>query len=269
MRMTTGTIAPVAVANFHEEGEYSPSFWFLDVFTKACMKSAAKKKASNKAVKDLSASYNKVKEFEGTRYTGMAVGRTHHWYYDKGDWKEKKVTSEKWELTYSTTKRRAGHAPEGSGVPVGTGYHWFILAHQYVEKLNANDYMTQMVGLKYKLSHKRAGKGSWSDSGTKQREHLIEILKSLISELERDPEQLTPIPLSVEYKNTLYQGTAVPVPTACEDGVCYNLDITLDQKHLGVMRYDGKKWKITELKPQGLVNAIGDQIFEWYQKKAA
>ena len=28
------------------------------------------------------------------------------------------------------TKRRAGHAPEGSGVPVGTEYHWYIVAHR-------------------------------------------------------------------------------------------------------------------------------------------
>jgi hypothetical protein len=30
-------------------------------------------------------------------------------------------------------------APEGSGVPVGTEYHWYVLAHQNVRKLNAND----------------------------------------------------------------------------------------------------------------------------------
>jgi len=218
--------------------------------------------------KDLSASYNKFKQFEGKRYTGMAVGRTHHWYYDKGDWKEKKVTPEKWELTYSTTKRRAGKAPEGSGVPVGTAYHWFILAHQFVEKLNANDYMTQMVGLKYKLSHRRAGKDSWSASGKTQRKHLIDILKSLIDELERQPEQLTPIPLSLEYKNKLYEGTAVPVPTACEEGACYHLDVTLNKKHIGVLRQTPKGWKITELKSTGLANAIGAQIQDWYAKAA-
>lgn len=217
---------------------------------------------------DPSASYNKAKTFEGKRYTGMKVGRTHHWYYDQGDWKEKKVSPEKWEITYSTTKRRAGRAPEGSGAPVGTGYHWFILAHQYVEKLNANDYMTQMIGLKYKLSHKRAGKNRWSASAASQRDHLIAILKCLIAELESDPEQLTPIPLRLEYKKKLYEGTAVPVPTACEDGACYDLDITLNQKHIGIIRRDGDRWKISELKSQGLANAIGREITEWYAKAA-
>ena len=218
--------------------------------------------------KDISASYNAAKEFEGKRYTGMKVGRTHHWYYDKGDWKEKKVTPEKWELTYSTTKRRAGKAPKGSGVPVGTGYHWFILAHQYVEKLNANDYITQMVGLKYKLAHKRANKDSWNANGIAQKKHLVEILKSLIAELEENPEQLTPIPLKVEYKDKLYEGTDMPVPTACENGACFDLDITLNKKHIGVMRRTAGKWKITELKNQGLTNAIGEQISDWYQKVA-
>src|SRR3954470_14131049 len=110
----------------------------------------SKKKAS------VADSYNRYKEYNGQEYRGMTIGRTHHWYYDRSDWKEKKVTPEKWEFAYSTTKRRAGRAPEESGAPVGTGYHWFILAHQYVEKLNANDYSTQMVGLKFKLAHKRA-----------------------------------------------------------------------------------------------------------------
>jgi len=77
----------------------------------------------------------------------MKVGRTHKWYYDKGEWKEKKLTPDKWQFTYNVTKRR-GNAPEGSGVPVGTEYHWYILANQSVKKLDANNYTTSMIGLK-------------------------------------------------------------------------------------------------------------------------
>ena len=76
------------------------------------------------ARRDLAASYNEFKQFEGHRYSGMEVGRTHSWYYDKGDWKETKITPDLWEISYGVTKRRKGHAPEGSGVPIGTGYHW-------------------------------------------------------------------------------------------------------------------------------------------------
>src|SRR6476659_11020953 len=97
---------------------------------------------------DISASYNKFKEFEGKQYVGMRVGRSHKWHYDKGEWREKKITPDLWEISYSVTKRRAGKAPEGSGVPTGTEYQWYILAHQNVKKLNANDYSTSMFGIK-------------------------------------------------------------------------------------------------------------------------
>src|SRR5215467_1990470 len=140
-----------------------------------------KKKAEEK---DLSTSYNAWKEFEGQQYTGMKIGGHHKWYYDKGEWKEKKVTPDKWEFTYAVTKRRAGHAPEGSGVPVGTQYHWYILAHQTATKLNANDYTTSMAGFKYKLSHKRTDKDKWNISDKTQKKHLIKILQEMIGELE-------------------------------------------------------------------------------------
>ena len=118
--------------------------------------------------KDISRTYNEYKQFEGKQYTGMKVGRSHKWYYDKGEWKEKKITPDKWEFTYAVNKRRAGHAPEGSGVPVGTEYHWYILAHQNVRKLDANNYTTSMTGLKYKLAHKRAEKEKWNSTDNTQ-----------------------------------------------------------------------------------------------------
>jgi hypothetical protein len=130
--------------------------------------------------KDIAATYNKFKEFEGKQYTGMKVGGGHSWNYDKGEWKEKKVTPEKWQFSYAVTKRRKGHAPEGSGVPVGTEYHWYILAHQFVRKLNANDYTTSMTGLKYKVAHKRADHENWSSSDQAQRKRLIAILEELL-----------------------------------------------------------------------------------------
>ena len=52
----------------------------------------------------------------------------------KGEWKEKKVSPDKWKFSYHVPKRRAGYAPEGSGVPVGTGYNWYILADQVVRR---------------------------------------------------------------------------------------------------------------------------------------
>lgn len=150
----------------------------------------SRKESSNSTTnKDIAYSYNKFKEYEGKQYTGMKVGRSHSWIYDQGQWKEKKITPDKWEINYAVTKRRKGKAPEGSGVPVGTKYHWFILADQVVEKLNANDYSTEMTGVKYKIAHQRANKDEWNISEQAQKKRLIKILKELVKNLE---EEITP-----------------------------------------------------------------------------
>jgi hypothetical protein len=69
---------------------------------------------------------------------------------------------------------------------VGTEYHWYILANQTVKKLDANNYTTSMMGLKYKLAHKRAEKNNWSSSDKVQRERLIEILQELIRDIKTE-----------------------------------------------------------------------------------
>jgi hypothetical protein len=137
---------------------------------------------------DAAKTYNEFKLFEGRKYTGMRVGGRHKWYYEKGEWNEKKVTPDRWEFTYAVPKRRAGHAPPGSGVPVGTEYHWYILAHQNVRKLDENTYSTAMTGLKYKLAHKRAGRDAWSTSERAQRQHLVKILQEMIDDLSAEPQ---------------------------------------------------------------------------------
>jgi hypothetical protein len=129
--------------------------------------------------------YDQFKEHEGKRYTGMKIGRGHKWKYDTGDWTEKKVTPDKWEFQYSVVKRRKGRAPEGSGAPVGTAYNWYILGRQIVTKLDANSYTTELAGVKYKLAHKRADKTSWSASDAAQRRRLVQILREVIAEIER------------------------------------------------------------------------------------
>src|SRR5256885_6261635 len=136
---------------------------------------------------DSAATYNEFKEFEGKRYTGMKIGRSHKWYYDKGEWKETKITPDEWQIHYAVRKRRAGKAPEGSGVPVGTSYHWYILAHQNVTKLNANDYSTSLTGLKFKIAHKRADSEKWSATPKTQRKRMIMFLKGVIADLEKQP----------------------------------------------------------------------------------
>jgi hypothetical protein len=153
----------------------------------ASTNSKAKKK-QEEPESDPAVSYDEFKEFEGQKYTGMKIGRSHKWYYDQGEWKEKKVTPDLWEISYAVTKRRAGRAPEGSGVPVDTEYHWYILAHQNVRKLNANEYTTSMAGLKFKIAHRRAGKGKWSVSDKGRRKRMIRFLRDVLEDLEQQEE---------------------------------------------------------------------------------
>src|SRR5439155_3250142 len=143
------------------------------------------KRSPHEPKSDPAISYNDFKEHEGQRYTGMKIGRSHKWYYDKGEWKEKKITPDLWQVGYAVTKRRAGRAPEGSGVPVGTEYHWYILAHQNTTKRSANDYTTSLTGLKFKLAHKRAGSEKWSATPRTQRKRMIMFLQNVIADLEK------------------------------------------------------------------------------------
>jgi len=43
-----------------------------------------------------------------------------------------------------------------------------------------------MIGLKYKLAHKRADRNNWSSSDNAQKKRLIVILEDLIEELKRE-----------------------------------------------------------------------------------
>jgi hypothetical protein len=148
-------------------------------------KSSSAKQVTNEAKSDPAVSYNEFKEYEGQRYTGMKIGRSHKWYYDRGEWKETKITPDLWQINYAVTKRRAGHAPEGSGVPLGTEYHWYVLAHQNVAKQTANDYTTSLTGLKFKIAHKRADSQKWSATPRTQRKRMIMFLRNVLADLEK------------------------------------------------------------------------------------
>lgn len=223
-------------------------------------KASSTSKKSAEAKKDLSKTYDEFKQFEGHQYTGMKIGRSHKWNYDPGVWRETKITPDLWEISYAVTKRRAGHAPEGSGVPVGTEYHWYILAHQNVRKLNANDYTTSLTGLKFKLAHKRADKESWSATPKTQRKRLIKLMQDLITQLEKEP-----IPIDIEYKGTRYKGEGLPVSQTCKDEVCYELDIILNDQPMGIIHCTDNGWRMKNVKDQKLVDAIGEEIALWYE----
>ncbi len=227
---------------------------------KAAQETAFRKaRSKSKAKKDLSAGYNKFKTYNGQYYTGVQIGRGHHWNYDPGDWKETKITPDLWEISYAVTKRRVGKAPEDSGVPVGTQYHWYIIANQTATKLNANDYDTKMTGLKFKLAHKRAGKDKWSATGPTQRKHLVAFLRQVIDQLEKEP-----VIIAFDYDGMSYNGEGIPVTETCMKGFCYELDVTLNGDSLGIIRYGKSGWKMDLVKDQKLIDAIGAQILNWF-----
>jgi hypothetical protein len=222
---------------------------------------AGSKSENKKAEKGLLEAYNEFKQFGGQQYSGMKVGRSHKWFYDKGEWHETKITPDLWEIAYAVIKRRAGRAPEGSGVPVGTEYHWYLLAHQNAIKLDANDYTTSMVGIKYKLAFKRAGKENWNATPKTQRKRLVKLLQDFIIQLEKDP-----VPLKFKYKDKEYTGEGIPTPQTCKEAKCNELGITLNDENIGIIHCTDKGWKMKNIKDQKLVNAIGNQIAQWYKE---
>jgi len=227
---------------------------------KSAATSARRKAAAKSSKKNVADSFNRYKEFEGKQYTGMQIGRGHKWYYDKGEWHDTKLTPDLWRISYAVTKRRAGRAPEGSGAKVGTGYHWYIVAHQRVQKLNADDYSTVLTGLKFKLAHKRADKDKWSAKTPTQRAHLIKFLKEWIKQLEEEV-----IPLEFEYNGQNYKGEGVPLPETCHEGVCFQLEVTLNDEPLGIIRSGKSGWKMDNTKDQKFVDAIGQEIQLYYE----
>ncbi len=140
--------------------------------------------------------YDDPKKFQGDTYTGMAVGGEHTWLYPNGLWHETKVAPDQWEFTFSSLKERERSAPPGSGVPVGTQYHWYVLAHQRVRKIDTDAYTTFMSGVKYKIAHKRPHWRKWSceypDQPT-ETQRLIAIFEAALDRL-RTPEFEDPRP---------------------------------------------------------------------------
>ena len=226
------------------------------------MKTATRKKVirKKKTPSKVVGSYETIKDHNGKQYVGMQIGRSHKWYYDKGEWKDKKITPDLWEIRYAVTKRRAGKAPKGSGAPVGTGYHWYIMAHQEVLKLNEDDYSTVLSGLKYKIAHKRAAKGNWSASAAAQRKTVLKFLKEMVAQLEKEP-----VPLKFIYKDVEYKGEGIPVPGTCTNGVCYDLDINLNGRHVGMLHRLKNNWKIEGVDDEKFANTIGEIVMLWYE----
>ena len=132
--------------------------------------------------------YAGEKTYGSAKYHGMKVGGVHHWTYPDGQWTERKVAPDQWDFTFTSLKRRNRKAPAGSGAEVGSGYHWLIIAHQWVDKLDANTYATQLEGRKHLLAFRKPDWPLWNtqfrNARQGARERTIAALKDMIRELE-------------------------------------------------------------------------------------
>lgn len=122
--------------------------------------------------------YGDEKDFQGAHYRGMKVGGVHRWTYPDGKWTERKVTPQRWQVAFTSLKRRRAKAPESSGAEVGSGYHWLIVAHQWAGKLDANTYATHLEGTKHLVSFRKPGWRGWT---TQQRGHTSARLRTILA----------------------------------------------------------------------------------------
>jgi hypothetical protein len=136
--------------------------------------------------------YDDLKEFEGEEYSGMRVGGSHTWHYTDALWREEKISPDAWAFTLTSVKKRDQSAPPGSGAAVFTEYHWYLLAHQWVRKIDADSYTTFMSGLKYKVAHRRPHWQRWSNEypgNDSERERIVEILSHTLDRLRTGDEE--------------------------------------------------------------------------------
>jgi len=133
--------------------------------------------------------FNDLKEFNGEKYSGMPIGGGHEWNYLNAKWKEKKVSPCEWAIQFSATKKRVLPAPPKSGVDIGTLYHWFIIAHQKVVKVDKDSYGTVLTGAKIKIGHRRPYWRDWSynyPNNTSMRQRIINALEANLDRLKED-----------------------------------------------------------------------------------
>lgn len=155
--------------------------------------------------------FNDTKTFNGQRYSGMSVGASHLWNYPNGVWEEKKVTPDQWQIKFSSIKCRANPAPVGSGAPLGTGYHWYIMADQCVKKVGTDEYQTLMEGLKFKIGHRRPYWKNWSYTYPEQptyRQKLIDVLRRTLQQLEADESASVKVRLPLSAQMIMQQAVA-------------------------------------------------------------
>jgi hypothetical protein len=77
--------------------------------------------------------------------------------------------------------------------------------------------------------------------------------------------QSQPIPIEIEYRGKIYKGEGFPLPSSCEKDACFEVKIYLNNEDMGVIHCTDNGWRMDKVQDQELVNAIGEEIFLWYE----
>lgn len=136
-------------------------------------------------------------EFEGEPYNGLRATQT--WAMGKGKWEEQRTGAQSWEILFETIAVKP--LKTGTGMPIGSEHHSYVLAHQKLVKTRNNTYQVRIEGLKFKLAHKETGE-KWSANANVRRHNLIKILKQALHDLEmghgQAPSETKRAPLSTD-----------------------------------------------------------------------
>jgi hypothetical protein len=73
------------------------------------------------------------------------------------------------------------------------------------------------------------------------------------------------VPLEFEFKGKVYKGECRPLTNTCREGVCFSLDIILNDEFIGTIRKEKSGWKMTGINDQQFVDMIGERIALWYE----
>jgi hypothetical protein len=73
------------------------------------------------------------------------------------------------------------------------------------------------------------------------------------------------VPIEITYKGQKYTGEGKPLSASCREGVCFDLDITLNGEYLGTIHNTKMGWTMDRATDQDFVNAIGEEILLWYE----
>lgn len=92
------------------------------------------------------------------------------------------------------------------------------------------------------------------------------VFKEKQKETTEDTDYTTqPVPIEIEYKGIAYKGLGVPVKSSCRDGLCFEFFIKLNDEDIGFISHTAHGWKMKNNHDQEFVDAIGEDIFLWYE----